>query len=331
MVKKWILNTNGGWVMNYKNYLTKNQITKVKVLDLEIEFEEDIAIDPETEEEIYVRELEIENDRRLYDKYKSEKVLLQSHEIKKIREKYNLNQKDFARILGLGEITIHRYENGTIQTDAIDSIIRFAENPENMEKVALKNKNKVSEDLFNQLIKKVKELKLYYKHKIAEFDLEEVSKLEFETEHVERVAEKVIEIYNKKVLNQREEYHTYMPKITNLELQKLLYYIQGISLFIYKKLAYKQHLYAWEYGPIVYEIYSKYKKYKASEIDEISELKLSKGLEKIVEIAVESYGKYTGGQLIRMTHEEEPWKKTSNNGKIDQQLIKKYFEKVYNL
>lgn len=317
--------------MNNKNYYIKSQITMAQVRDLEIEFVEDIAIDPETEEEIYVRNLEIENDRKLYDKYKSEKGLLQSHEIKKTREKYNLNQKDFSKILGLGEITVHRYENGTIQTDANDSIMRFAENPVNMEKFAIKNKNKVTSEIYDQLIQKVKVLKLYSKHQIAEFDKEKLSRMDFCTEHVEIIAKKTIELYNKKVNKESEEYHTRIPKITNLELQKLLYYIQGLSLFVYKKVAFKERILAWDYGPIVYEIYSKYKEYKNNEIDVIQEQKLSDGLEKIIEIVIDSYGKYTGGQLINLTHEEEPWQSTNKNNIIDPEFIHNYFDKIYNI
>jgi putative zinc finger/helix-turn-helix YgiT family protein len=313
-----------------KNFIIKNQITKVKVHDLEIEFEEDIAIDPDTEEEVYIRELEVENDKRLYDRYKNIKGLLQSHEIKRIREKYNLNQKDFAKVLGLGEITIHRYENGTIQTDATDSIIRFAAKPENMESVAYKNKHKLADDVFNQLMNRVTDLKLYNKHKIVELNnLEDFYRLSFETIHVEKLAAKVIELYNKMIHVLSKEYQVSMPKITNLELQKLLYYVQGICLFIYKEPAFKQNIYAWDYGPIVYEIYSKYKKYMANEIDETTDITVSEGLEKIIEIVIDGYGKYTGGQLIRMTHEEEPWLNTSKNKIIQEELIKEYFSKVY--
>lgn len=125
------------------------------------------------------------------------------------------------------------------------------------------------------------------------------------------------------------EYHTVIPKITNLELQKLLYYIQGICLLVYNKAAFKERILAWDYGPIVYEVYSKYKKYKFNEIDIISERKLSNGLEKIIEIVIDSYGKYTGGQLINFTHEEEPWQSTNKNCIIEPEIIKNYFDKIY--
>lgn len=314
-----------------KNYIIISQISKAKVKDLEVEFTEKVAICKETEKEIYLRELEIENDITLYDLYKKEKGLLQSFEIRNIRAKYNLNQKDFSKIIGLGEITIHRYENGTIQTDANDSIIRLSDNPENMETLADKNKKKVNHAIYKELLERIEQLKLYYKHKIAQFNKKEICNMDFETLHVETIAEKTIELYNNKVKSLVNEFHTDVPKITNLELQKLLYYIQGLSLFVFDKAAFNEELYAWEYGPIVYEIYSKYKKYKSHEIDVTCNKIISNGLEKIIEIVVDSYGKYTGRQLINLTHDEEPWLNTPKNNKINIALIEDYFKKVYSL
>ena len=82
-----------------------------------IEYDEYYMIDPTTGEEIFDRNIEIENDARLYDIYKKQMNLLTSEEIKNIRKKYDMNQKEFALSIGVGEITIHRFENGSIQTE----------------------------------------------------------------------------------------------------------------------------------------------------------------------------------------------------------------------
>ena len=66
--------------------------------------------------------------------------LLTTNEIKEIRERYGLSQKDFALALGMGEITINRLENGSIQSEAVDSIIRLSENPENMLELIERNR-----------------------------------------------------------------------------------------------------------------------------------------------------------------------------------------------
>lgn len=47
-------------------------------------------------------------------------------EIKEIRDSFGLSQKDFAILLGFGEKTITRYENGSIQDESHDIAIRLA-------------------------------------------------------------------------------------------------------------------------------------------------------------------------------------------------------------
>ena len=51
-----------------KNLRTRKTVANVKGMD--IEFEEYYLINPETNEEIFDRDIEIENDLRLYDIYK---------------------------------------------------------------------------------------------------------------------------------------------------------------------------------------------------------------------------------------------------------------------
>lgn len=55
---------------------------------------------------------------------------LTSQDIKRIREKYALTQQGFARLLGLGDASIVRYENGQAPSKANANLIRAAENPQ---------------------------------------------------------------------------------------------------------------------------------------------------------------------------------------------------------
>ncbi len=52
--------------------------------------------------------------------------------------------------------------------------------------------------------------------------------------------------------------------VTNLKLQKLIYYAQGIALGNYTEKLFGENILAWEHGPVVKEIYDKYKVYKKS-------------------------------------------------------------------
>ena len=59
-----------------------------------------------------------------YRIYRSRKGLLQPEEIKDFRKKLALSQKEMSNILGIGIATLNRYENGSLQSDAHDNLIR---------------------------------------------------------------------------------------------------------------------------------------------------------------------------------------------------------------
>lgn len=64
-----------------------------------------------------------------YDAYRKSENLLTSAEICEIRKSYNLSQSSFSKLLGFGEKTITRYENGAIQDVCHDKILRLVKNP----------------------------------------------------------------------------------------------------------------------------------------------------------------------------------------------------------
>lgn len=65
-----------------------------------------------------------ENNLRARDSYKKEINLLTSSEIRAIREKYSLTQKELSNLLGWDENLIHNFETKTIQDQSYDLIIR---------------------------------------------------------------------------------------------------------------------------------------------------------------------------------------------------------------
>ena len=52
-----------------------------------------------------------ENLRVIRNAYRKKMNLLTDNEIKKTREMYNLNQRNFSLLLGFGEVTITRYKS----------------------------------------------------------------------------------------------------------------------------------------------------------------------------------------------------------------------------
>ena len=302
---------------------------KVDVKGTLIEYEEYYLVD-DNGEEIFDRNIEIENDQRLYDIYKKQNNLLTNSEIKKIRQKYGLTQKEYALVIGVGEVTVHRFEKGAIQTEAVDSIMRLSNDPDNMSFLLLQNRKNISESLYNMLLERIKELQILKRHALIDINKFDLDVLAFEEESAIDVAKNIINVYNAKVDELVRDYDIVPEYITNLKLQKLLYFVQALCLTIFDKKAFSEKILAWSYGPVVNEVYQKYKKNHANEItSECSVKDISSGLYKIIDEVVTCYGSIEANKLIDFTHEEEPWKNTEINKEIDVDLIKNYFDKVY--
>lgn len=67
-----------------------------------------------------------------YREYKSSFGLLQKEEIIKFRKGLDLNQRQMARLLGIGVATLNRFENGALQSDSLDKTIRYYMIKENL-------------------------------------------------------------------------------------------------------------------------------------------------------------------------------------------------------
>lgn len=83
-------------------------------------------------EEFYNEELDNATLIQAYNEYRRRHKLLLPEEIKKIREQYGLSQRAFAKLLNWGDKTISRYENGSIQDKAHNSLLLFLREPQNM-------------------------------------------------------------------------------------------------------------------------------------------------------------------------------------------------------
>ena len=62
---------------------------------------------------------------RAREAYKKKKGLLTAAEIKEIRDFYGLTQKEYARLLGVGDVTVQRYETKQIQDGIYDEAMRM--------------------------------------------------------------------------------------------------------------------------------------------------------------------------------------------------------------
>lgn len=123
-------------------------------------------------------------------------------------------------------------------------------------------------------------------------------------------------------------------EISNLKLQKLLYYAQGVYLAITGKPLFSEEIVAWKHGPVVTDVYYKFCKngrniikYTPEEEDRsiITKIEDDETARDTLEFVAEEFGQYAAWKLRDMTHEERPWLSTKQNNVISNELIKSYF------
>lgn len=107
------------------------------------EIEAEVAICQECGSKIFDEERDSRNLEIAYSRYREKHSLLSPDEIRTTREKYGLSQRALSRLLGWGEITIHRYESGAIQDNVHDTTLRLIEDPRNMQRIFEPNRGKL--------------------------------------------------------------------------------------------------------------------------------------------------------------------------------------------
>lgn len=143
----------------------------------------------------------------------------------------------------------------------------------------------------------------------------------------------------------------YKIELDQLQLNKLCYLVNGFVLREHGRPAFRDDVEAWKYGPVVPSVY---KTYRVHEDRPITQLYLcqtplsdrdavAKRWTDLVGIigmdvaataggVVEHYGKYTGSQLVSMTHRRgTPWKKAYRpgcNNVIPVQSIKQFYRNL---
>jgi uncharacterized phage-associated protein len=101
-------------------------------------------------------------------------------------------------------------------------------------------------------------------------------------------------------------------EITNMKVQKLLYYAQSLHLALYDEPLFEEEIQAWRYGPVCPRAYRCYSDFEAQQLPipkkEISR-EISEPVKKVLEEVWEYFGGYHAYRLSDMTHLEFPWKK----------------------
>lgn len=269
------------------------------------------------------------------DSYREQEELLTSKEIKQIRNKYKITQLEMAKLLGVGDVTVTRYETKQIQDEAHDKIMRLIDenalialgylenNKENFKKG---QRYEIIENNIKAII---------YKETLDYLNTQEI-----EAKYV-NYSEKNIENGNTVLeISKTETIINYIaqkyPNLYKVKLMKLLWYIDSIAYKESKKsltgLVYTHQ----KMGalPIAYDELLKLPSIKVEEevIDKEnysvcyhilpngnykSKIKLSEKEKNICDRVINKFKKFTTKELVDYMHKEKAYTDTKTNDIIN--------------
>lgn len=118
--------------------------------------------------------------------------------------------------------------------------------------------------------------------------------------------------------------------ISNLKLQKLLYYAQGFHLALYDEPLFGESLAAWTHGPVCPDVYHQYKRFGKNNITEYQPNEptvFDKERREFLDEVFAVFGQFSAWKLRNMTHDEPPWKNSESfAGEISHESMKEYFK-----
>ena len=264
--------------------MQKKTVQKV-IRDKTYDFKITVAVCDECGEEMDIPGLLDANIKSIDEQYRQIEGLVSIDDIQKIMDIYNIGKAPLSMALGFGEITITRYLAGQMPSKEYSDIIKKAlSSPNYMMKLLNENMEKMGETAYKKAIKAAEEIAGLF-------------------------------CVSDKMLLTISYIFEQMKEVTPLALQKILYFIQGIYMVIFGKPLYKEDCMAWIHGPVYEEVYDLFRDFKYNPIednrfaifkDRFEEL--SEQEKKIIDLVINTFGKYSGKVLEDITHEELPWK-----------------------
>lgn len=270
--------------------------------DISFDYIEKVANCKKCGEELFVEEINKENQELFENAYRNASNIITNKEINEILNKYRIAKRNLPLVLGLGEQTITRYlDEGYTPSKKISDLLKeVLNNPESYFKYLKMNKDNLKESVY----KKTKN------------QIDSLLNINDNDQLIEDVAEYII-------INNEET--------TNLVLQKLLYYVEVFYILFKGKKLFKSKCGAWDHGPVYGRIYYEFKGFGSEPIDKDFEMpKLDSDLIEIIDEVIKCFGIYSGKVLSSFTHKELPWKysKESNLDIIDESLLTQFANNI---
>jgi len=107
--------------------------------------------------------------------------------------------------------------------------------------------------------------------------------------------------------------------ISNLKLQKLVYYAQGLFMAVYKKKLFSDKIEAWAYGPVVPDLYHHCKAHDSKGIradKNFDPLTIDENTKMFLDEIYEAFGQYSAIRLMNLSHSDQCWKEAGIGNEI---------------
>lgn len=121
--------------------------------------------------------------------------------------------------------------------------------------------------------------------------------------------------------------------ISNLKLQKILYFVQAEFLVTKNEPCFNETIEAWAFGPVVPDVYHYYKGYGAGNIPSLKRVpdrtSISESDQELINGIVDECAQYSASELVDITHRQTPWKsayKAGYNQTITPKSIRNFFK-----
>lgn len=121
--------------------------------------------------------------------------------------------------------------------------------------------------------------------------------------------------------------------VSNLKLQKLVYYAQAWHLAIFNTPLFDEDCEAWLHGPVIPTLYHDYKQFGWKPIlKKVEQPDFSSEVQELLDEVTDEYFACDAFELEQMTHQEDPWVKARNSLPIDEpsrEIISKHLMGEY--
>lgn len=120
--------------------------------------------------------------------------------------------------------------------------------------------------------------------------------------------------------------------LSNMKLQKLVYYSQGLHLAFFDSPLFNDKIEAWMYGPVVPDLYHAYKRHEAGGIPADSNFDpsiIDDNTKELLDDVFNVFGQFSAIRLMEIAHSDKCWKDAGIKNEITMDSMKDCLKKKY--